>query len=43
MSFYVNVDNLTNEPQNYYRYIPSQLSQVVYYGPTVSIGVNGRF
>ena len=43
VSFYINVDNFTNEPQNYYRHIPVQLSQVVYYGPTVSIGVNGRF
>jgi len=43
VSFYINGDNLTNEPQNYYRHVPSQPSQIVYYGPTVSFGVNGRF
>ena len=43
ISFYLNVDNLTNEPQIYYRHVPAQISQIAYYGPTISFGVNSRF
>lgn len=43
VSFYLNLDNFTNEPQDYYRYSPRQISQAVLYGPTLSFGMNGRF
>jgi outer membrane receptor protein involved in Fe transport len=39
----VDVQNLFNEPQSWYRGIPDQVAQVYINGTTVTFGVSGRF
>jgi outer membrane receptor protein involved in Fe transport len=43
VTFFVNVNNLTNEPEILYRHISSQPSRIRYFGGTILLGVNGRF
>ena len=43
LAFTVDVSNLTNEPQRWYRGIPSQMQQTIINGSTNTFGVNGRF
>lgn len=37
------INNLTNEPQSYYRGIPEQLQRWTLTGTTITLGVSGRF
>ena len=37
------IDNLTNEPQLFYRYTRNQLQSVSVHGTAVTLGVGGRF
>ncbi|MSU28551.1 MAG: hypothetical protein EXS27_11650 [Pedosphaera sp.] len=37
------ISNLTNEPQAFYRYIPSQRNVTKINGTTWTMGINGRF
>jgi TonB-dependent receptor len=39
----VDVQNLFNEPQSWYRGIPDQIAQVYINGTTVTFGISGRF
>ncbi len=43
VSFSIDVQNLFNEPQTWYRGIPDQIAQVYIPGTTVTFGVSGRF
>lgn len=43
VSFTLDLDNITNEPQSLYRGIPDQIQLISYHGTTISAGVNGRF
>ena len=43
VTFFVNVNNLTNEPEILYRHIASQPNRIRYFGGTILMGVNGRF
>jgi TonB-dependent receptor len=43
LSFSIDVQNLFNEPQVWYRGIADNISQVYIPGPTVTFGVSGRF
>jgi iron complex outermembrane recepter protein len=43
LTFTLDLDNITNEPQSLYRGIPDQIQLVSYHGTTISVGVNGRF
>lgn len=43
LTFTVGVQNLFNEPQRYYRYIPDQLETFLMQGTTLTFGVEGRF
>ena len=39
----LDIDNLTNEPQRRYRFIPDQMEYFNYPGTAVTVGINGRF
>ena len=39
----VDVSNLFNKPQAYYRGIPDQMQNTIINGTTMTFGVNGRF
>ncbi len=43
LSFTVDVSNLTNEPQRWYRGNPDQMQSILINGSTITFGVNGRF
>ncbi|MCX6952044.1 MAG: TonB-dependent receptor, partial [Verrucomicrobia bacterium] len=43
VSFSVDVQNIFNEPQSWYRGVSDQLAQVFIPGVTVTLGVSGRF
>ena len=43
LSFTVDVGNLTNEPQRFYRGIPDQMQSTIINGTTITFGMNGRF
>ena len=43
VSFFANIDNLTDEPEILYRYIESQPSRIRYFGATIVFGATGRF
>ena len=43
LSLFVDVTNLTNEPQRLYRGNPDQMSSTIINGTTITFGVNGRF
>ena len=43
ISFSIDVVNLTNEPQEWYRGIPDQMAEYRIAGTTVTFGVSGRF
>ena len=43
LSFTVDVSNLTNEPQRWYRGNPDQMQSTLLNGSTITFGVNGRF
>jgi iron complex outermembrane recepter protein len=42
VTVFVNVNNLTNEPEILYRHISSQPSRIRYFGGTILLGINGR-
>ena len=37
------ISNLTNEPQAFYRFIPSQMERTIINGTTWTLGISGRF
>jgi iron complex outermembrane recepter protein len=43
VNFTIDVGNLTNEPQRFYRGIPDQMQSTIINGTTITFGVNGRF
>jgi TonB-dependent receptor len=43
VSFFANIDNVTNDPEILYRYVETQLSRIRYFGAHVTFGINGRF
>jgi hypothetical protein len=42
-SFSIDVNNPTNEPQEWYRGIPDQMAEFRVAGTTITFGVSGRF
>ena len=43
VTFSVDVNNLTNEPQTAYRGVPDRRQFTLFGGTTVTAGINGRF
>jgi TonB-dependent receptor len=43
LRFYVDITNIFNEPQRWYRYSRNRLARIIYSGTTVYFGVSGRF
>jgi len=43
LSLTCTVSNLTNEPQQFYRYTPQQMERTILNGTTLTFGVSGRF
>ena len=43
LQFTIDAANLFNEPQRLYRGVPSQMSNTILNGQTITFGVNGRF
>ena len=43
MQLFLDVSNVTNEPQQFYRNLPSQMERTIINGTTISAGVSGRF
>jgi TonB-dependent receptor len=43
LNFTVDIANLTNEAQRFYRGIPDQMETTIINGSTITFGVNGRF
>lgn len=43
LAFTIDVANLTNEPQQFYRGNPDQMQTTIINGSTITFGVNGRF
>lgn len=39
---FCDVNNLTNEPQKFYTYVPSQTQRITLNGTGVTLGVSGR-
>jgi len=37
------VQNVFNEPQRYYRYVPDQIDQIRLQGTTMTLSLEGRF
>jgi outer membrane receptor protein involved in Fe transport len=43
LNFSIDVGNLFNEPQAFYRGIPDQMQSTIVPGTTITFGVSGRF
>ncbi len=43
LSIFADVANLTDEPQRFYRFRPSQVERYVFNNPAVTFGISGRF
>ncbi len=43
LQLFWDISNLTNEPQAFYRFIPSQMERTIINGTTWTMGVSGRF
>jgi iron complex outermembrane receptor protein len=43
LAFTIDIANLTNEPQRFYRGNPDQMQNTIINGKTITFGVNGRF
>lgn len=43
VTLFCDATNIFNEPQETYRFLPHQLERVIYNGPSLTLGVSGRF
>jgi outer membrane receptor protein involved in Fe transport len=43
LSFTVDVNNLFNEPQSFYRGFPDRMQRTIIPGTTITFGMSGRF
>jgi TonB-dependent receptor len=43
LQLFADLNNLTDEPLTFYRYVPSQRERTILNGTTMTVGMNGRF